>query len=122
MTIAVDFDGTIVEDKYPQTGTLLNGAKATLQRLHAEGHQIILWTCRTGQPLTDAVNFLLAEQIPFDSVNDCLQKHIDEYGCNTRKVTADVYIDDRNYGCGGIDWEKIYFDFFKERIRQQPFP
>ncbi len=115
MTIAVDFDGTIVENKYPQIGELQSGAKDTLLRLHEEGHKIIIWTCRSGDLLVEAMNFLLWHGIPFDQVNDNLRENIEQYGGNSRKVCADVYIDD---SCilweGEIDWERIYYQFFGE--------
>lgn len=115
MTIAVDFDGTIVEDRYPQIGELQSGAKDTLQRLHNEGHRIVLWTCRSGERLVEAVQFLLKEEIPFDQVNDNLQENIEQYGGNSRKICADVYIDDRAL-FGSVDWERIYFHFFNREL------
>ena len=116
MTIAVDFDGTIVENKYPQIGELQSGAQVTLQRLHREGHKIIIWTCRSGERLVEAVNFLLWHGIPFDQVNDNLRENIEQYGGNSRKVCADIYIDDRNLFCDEVDWELIYYHFFGEEL------
>lgn len=116
MTIAVDFDGTIVTDKYPQIGELKSGAKDTLQRLHKEGYQIIIWTCRSGESLVEAVNFLLWHNIPFDQVNDNMRENIEQYGGNSRKVCADIYIDDRNLFCNEVDWELIYLHFFGEEL------
>ena len=112
MTIAVDFDGTIVENQYPQIGELQSGAKDTLQRLHREGHKIIIWTCRSGEQLAEAVNFLLENEIPFDRVNDNLRENIEHYGGNSRKVFADVYIDDKNIFSGRWNWDHIYMYFF----------
>lgn len=116
MTIAVDFDGTIVADEYPQIGRLQSGAKDTLQRLHKEGHKIIIWTCRSGELLVEAINFLLWNEIPFDQVNDNLRENIEQYGGNSRKVCADVYIDDRCLFCDGVDWERIYYHLFGEEL------
>ena len=116
MTVAIDFDGTIVEDKYPQIGVLQSGAKDTLQRLHKEGHKIIIWTCRSGDLLVEALNFLLWHDIPFDQVNDNLRENIEHYGGNSRKVCADVYIDDRNLFSDKTDWEQIYFRLFNEPL------
>lgn len=115
MTIAVDFDGTIVVDEYPKIGKLQSGAKDTLQRLHKEGHKIIIWTCRSGELLVEAVNYLLNQQIPFDQVNDNLKENIEQYGGNSRKICADVYIDDRNM-LEQIDWERIYYYFFNKEL------
>lgn len=117
MTIAVDFDGTIVENQYPHIGKLQSGAKDTLQRLHREGHKIIIWTCRSGEQLAEAVNFLLENEIPFDRVNDNLRENIEQYGGNSRKVFADVYIDDRCLlWSDGIDWERVHYHFFGKPI------
>lgn len=116
MTVAVDFDGTIVENQYPQIGRLQSGAKDTLQRLHNDGHKIIIWTCRSGDLLVEAVNFLLWHGIPFDQVNDNLRENIEQYGGNSRKVCADIYIDDRNLFCDGVDWERVYYHFFGEEL------
>ena len=116
MTVAVDFDGTIVADRFPQIGELQSGAKDTLQRLHKEGHRIILWTCRSGELLVEAVNFLLWHGIPFDQVNDNLRENVEQYGGNSRKVCADIYIDDRNLFCDGVDWERVYYRFFGEEL------
>ena len=51
MVIAVDFDGTIVEHRYPAIGKELPFAIETLQKLASEGHRLILWTVREGKYL-----------------------------------------------------------------------
>jgi len=43
MIIAVDFDGTIVEHKYPKIGSEIPFATDTLKMLIKDGHQLILW-------------------------------------------------------------------------------
>jgi hypothetical protein len=98
MIISIDFDGTIVEDHYPDIGKLMPGAKESVRRLHENGNLIIINTCRDGQLLLEAINFLLEHDIPFDRVNDNLPRNTREYGSNSRKVFADIYIDDRNLG------------------------
>lgn len=107
MTIAVDFDGTIVAHAYPAIGREMPGAISTLKRLQAEGHRLILWTVREGDLLDDAVEYCRAKGLEFNSVNE---HYIDELasaakGC--RKLSADLYIDDRNAG-GFPGWEAIY--------------
>ena len=57
LIIAIDFDGTIVEDAYPNIGKPLIFALDTIKKLQADGHRLILWTYRSGQKLTEAVDF-----------------------------------------------------------------
>lgn len=108
MVIAVDFDGTIVEHKYPHIGKELPFAIATLKRLQAERHLLILWTVREGDLLDEAVEFCRKRGLEFYAVN---ANHPDEnaqehrYAC--RKPKADLFIDDRNVG-GLPDWGAIY--------------
>ena len=83
MTIAIDFDGTIVEHRYPEIGKEIPFATATLKLLIAEGHRLILWSVRESDLLKEAVEW-----------------------CSARGV-ADVFIDDRNLG-GLPDWGVIY--------------
>ena len=59
LIIAIDFDGTIVEDAYPKVGKPRLFAFETLKRLQSDGHRLILWTYRSGEKLQDAVNFCL---------------------------------------------------------------
>jgi len=112
-TIAVDFDGTIVEDRYPGIGPLVPQAAEILTRFHAAGGRIILWTCRTGTDLLAAMRFLKQNNIPIDKINsqfeDALAAFQDSYPhvaeVDGRKVAADMYIDDRNPG--GVDWGMV---------------
>ena len=57
LIIAIDFDGTIVEDAYPRIGTPMLFAFETIKKLQSEGHRLILWTYRSGQKLEEAVAF-----------------------------------------------------------------
>ena len=98
MIIAIDFDGTIVRDIYPGIGVLQPYAKQVINQLHDDGHYIILWTCRSGKQLLDAVNFLLKSDIHFDRINDHEPQNEELYGTESRKVFADIYIDDKNLG------------------------
>lgn len=108
MIIAVDFDGTIVEHKYPKIGKEIPFAILTLKRLQAEQHQLILWTIREGKLLEEAVNFCSSRGLEFYAVN---ANHPDEetkmYSAPCRKLKADLFIDDRNVG-GLSDWGEIY--------------
>ncbi len=108
MTIAVDFDGTIVEHKYPEIGREIPFATDTLRRLNADGHKLILWTVRTGALLDEAVAWCRKRGVEFYAVN---QEHeTDAPDTNkrfSRKLRADIFIDDCNVG-GLPDWGIIY--------------
>lgn len=105
-TIAVDFDGTIVENKFPGIGKPKLFAFETLKKLEEEGFILILWTYRCGKHLEDAVEFCRKHGIEFYAVNKSYPE--EEYTENiSRKIMADIFIDDRNIG-GFIGWGKIY--------------
>lgn len=112
MIIAVDFDGTIVKHKYPAIGKEIPFAIKTLKLMQEKGHQIILWTYRSGKELEDAIQFCEKRGLTFHAVNNNFE---DEEFDNSysRKIYADVYIDDRNL-LGIPEWEKIY-DLIKEK-------
>ena len=108
MVIAVDFDGTIVEHRYPSIGKELPFAIETLRKLAEEGHRLILWTVREGQYLDDAVEFCRNRGLEFYAVNRDYPEEKPEHNHHfTRKLKADLWIDDRNLG-GLPDWGKIY--------------
>lgn len=109
MTIAVDFDGTIVTHEYPKIGKEMSGAISTLQRLQAEGHRLILWTVREGELLDEAVAYCRSKGLEFFAVNENYAGERHAGGGNgsaCRKLNADIYIDDRNAG-GFPGWEAI---------------
>ena len=95
--IAVDFDGTLCEDAYPEIG---QARYDVMQRLYEEmelGAKVILWTCRTGKRLKEAVVWCEEYGILFNAVNENLPEVIAEYGgADSRKVTADEYWDDKS--------------------------
>lgn len=104
--IAVDFDGTIVEHKYPAIGDEMLFAFATLKALQEKGHKLILWTYRTGIPLQEAVDYCAANGIEFYAVNSNYPgEQLDED--YSRKLAADIFIDDRNIG-GFLGWDKVW--------------
>lgn len=109
MIIAVDFDGTIVDDKYPFIGNPKPDAIETLKKLRKEGYQLILWTCRTGKELAEAVRFCSENGVRFDAINKSLRYNVVAHGgSDPRKVGANMYIDDR----GIVDlppWNEIYW-------------
>lgn len=111
MTIAVDFDGTIVTHAYPKIGREIPGAIDTLKRLQRDGHRLILWTAREGDLLKEAVKYCRSKGLEFFAVNEHYAVE-PRHDCGReskacRKLTADLYIDDRNLG-GFPGWEAIY--------------
>jgi len=128
LIIAVDFDGTIVEDAYPKVGKPMLFAFETLIKLQEKGHRLILWTYRYGERLDEAVNFCEENGIHFYAVNKSFPEE-EHNESMSRKIHADLFIDDRNVG-GFFGWGEIYqlltntnppvyeqkksfFDFFK---------
>ena len=109
MTIAVDFDGTIVEHDCPRIGKEKPFAIDALKALAAQGNRIILWTARDGELLEDAVAFSRKRGFEFYAVNSNYPAGamFGDSRENPSKVIADVYIDDRNLG-GIPDWTTIY--------------
>jgi hydroxymethylpyrimidine pyrophosphatase-like HAD family hydrolase len=104
--IAVDFDGTIVEHRYPAIGKEMLFAFATLKALQQKGHKLILWTIRTGPLLDEAVEFCRQNGVEFYAVNkNYPEEQLDEK--TSRKLNADVFIDDRTIG-GFIGWSEVW--------------
>lgn len=106
MRIAVDFDGTIVDHKYPIIGDEKLFAFQTLRQLQKIGHQLILWTYRAGDELQEAVDYCRQNGIEFYAINKNYPEEIFDASIS-RKIDADVYIDDRNVG-GFLGWSKIW--------------
>ncbi|WP_418602650.1 BT0820 family HAD-type phosphatase [Hwangdonia sp.] len=106
LIIAVDFDGTIVEDAYPKIGKPKLFAFETLKKLQEEGHRLILWTYRCGDRLNEAVTFCENNGVVFYALNSSFSG--EEYSNKiSRKIHADLFIDDRNIG-GFIGWGEVY--------------
>lgn len=107
MIIAVDFDGTIVEHEYPKIGKPIPFAIDVLKKLQYEDHHmLILWTVREGTLLDEAVEYCKNKGLEFYAVNKNFPEETLEPGIS-RKIVADIYIDDRNLG-GIPDWGLIY--------------
>lgn len=108
MTIAVDFDGTIVEHRYPAIGAEIPFAIDTLKKLAEERHKLILWTVREGKLLDEAVAYCRERGLEFYAVNrDYPEEEESKNRHFSRKLKADLFIDDRNLG-GLPDWGTIY--------------
>lgn len=105
MVIAVDFDGTIVDDRYPDIGKPKLFAFETLKELQKRRHQLVLWTYRSGSRLDEAVEFCKKNGIEFYAVN---QSYPEEQWDprQSRKINADLFIDDRNVG-GFPGWGEV---------------
>lgn len=106
MKIAVDFDGTIVENRYPEIGPEKLFAFATLKELQKLRHQLLLWTCRTGKELEEAVEYCRKNGIEFYAVNQDYPEEVFR-GEGSRKIDVDLYIDDKNFG-GFPGWNLIW--------------
>lgn len=107
MIYAIDFDGTLCSDRFPEIGEPYLNRIDTVKRLKREGHKIILWTCRqndkNGRHLDNAVNWCRDYGLVFDAVNENLPEVQTEWGGDTRKVYCDYYIDDKNYSAYVLD-------------------
>ncbi len=104
--IAVDFDGTIVEHEYPAIGKEKLFAFRTLKELEKKGVRLILWTFRSGRELDEAVEYCRQNGIEFYAVN----KNYPEEEMSdsiSRKIDADIFIDDRNLG-GFPGWSEVW--------------
>lgn len=107
MTIAVDFDGTIVHHRYPAIGKPVPFALEVLKQLSADGHKLILFTVREGKLLEDAVEYCRQNGLEFYAVNSEYPDAAWSGSGVSRKLRADMYIDDRNFG-GLPEWTEIY--------------
>lgn len=108
MRIAVDFDGTIVEHKYPYIGKEIPFAIDTLKRLAEERHKLVLWTVREGRLLDEAVAFCKERGLEFYAINQDEPDNVPvKSNQRSRKLKVDLFIDDRNVG-GLPDWGMIY--------------
>ena len=104
--IAVDFDGTIVEHEYPKIGKEKLFAFQTLKELEKQGASLILWTFRAGKELEEAVEYCKNNGIEFYAVNKNYPEEVFDETVS-RKIDADIYIDDKNIG-GFPGWSDIW--------------
>jgi len=105
--LAIDFDLTICMSDYPNLGNERFNAGYYIRKLHEEGYGIVINTCREGHALSDAMHWLDEHNIPYHFVNCNFPHLINKYGADCRKISADMYIDDK-----GVDslpeWDEIY--------------
>jgi len=115
MIIAIDFDGTLVEHKYPDIGNDAPMAFPMLREWQEQGHKLILYTMRSGRELQEAVDYCIGKGIQFWGVNENPEQ---KSWTQSPKVYAHLYIDDAAYGVPKkparelgvrhvVDWEKI---------------
>ncbi len=121
MIIAIDFDGTIVDHEYPEIGKPKLFAFETMKALQEQGHQLILWTYRAGKYLDEAVEYCKQNGIEFYAVNKNYPEEVYD-DLISRKIIADIYIDDRNVG-GFLGWSEIWKiinpQLFSDDIKKQ---
>jgi hydroxymethylpyrimidine pyrophosphatase-like HAD family hydrolase len=115
--IAVDFDGTIVDHEYPLIGKEKLFAFQTLKELEKLGARLILWTFRAGKELDEAVEFCKKNGIEFYAVNKNYPEEIFDETVS-RKIDADIYIDDKNVG-GFPGWSGVWQILFPFEVHQQ---
>jgi hydroxymethylpyrimidine pyrophosphatase-like HAD family hydrolase len=115
--IAVDFDGTIVEHEYPAIGKEKLFAFQTLKELEKLGARLILWTFRSGKELDEAVEYCRKNGIEFYAVNKNYPEEVFDETIS-RKIDADIYIDDRNIG-GFPGWSGVWQILTPYEIEQQ---
>jgi len=109
LIFAIDFDGTIVTNKFPEIGELMPNAKKVINALYSAGHTILVWTCRSFDEHTDAsiydvARFLAKEQIKVNGINVNAPSVVFN---PFPKIYADIYIDDRQLGGIPSDWLEI---------------
>jgi hydroxymethylpyrimidine pyrophosphatase-like HAD family hydrolase len=95
MIYAIDFDGVLADNAWPGIGPPKQPVIDYCKRLKQDGHKLILWTCREGDKLREAVAWCAEHGLTFDAVNENLPEQNELYGNDSRKIGADVYIDDK---------------------------
>lgn len=117
--IAVDFDGTLITgNTWPDVAGMPNlGLINHLISERRRGNKIILYTCRTDEHLKAAVDYCKAAGLEFDAVNENLPELIEAYGSDTRKISADIYIDDHACHPESVSWS--FFNEFGMSITDQ---
>ena len=96
LVFAIDFDGTICENIYPDIGEPIHPIIDFCKNMKADGHKLILWTCREGELLDKAAMWCLRHGLLFDAYNTNLPERIEQHGTDPRKIGADFYVDDKN--------------------------
>lgn len=95
MIVAVDFDGILCEDRFPCIGKPNYEMVSFVRQLIDAGHEVVLWTCRVEDRLEEALAWCEDRGLHFCAVNENAPSNLEQYGTNSRKVYADVYLEDR---------------------------
>lgn len=93
--VAVDFDGILCRDEFPEIGKPNYNMVSFVRRLQDSGIETILWTSRIDDRLAEAITWCEDRGLHFTAINDNTPSNKEQYGTNPRKVYADIYIDDR---------------------------
>lgn len=107
---AVDFDGTLCRNAYPNIGESYDEIIELVKRLRGNGHKLILWTCREGMDLIDAIVWCADRGLFFDAINDNLEEFKKHFNNNSRKILADYYIDDKALYPSGVEFVYEYLE------------
>lgn len=105
--LAIDFDLTICMSHYPEMGDERLNAGNVIRKLHQDGFGIVINTCREGLALADAIHWLNHHKIPYHYINCNFPHLISKFSADCRKISADVYIDDKCL-TGLPSWLEIY--------------
>lgn len=105
VVIAVDFDGVLCEDQWPQIGPEKKDNIELAKFRKQAGAALILWTCRCGEQLDEAVAWCRERGLEFDAVNENLPERVAFYGSESRKISADEYWDDKARGLIGLMYD-----------------
>ena len=103
MVYAIDFDGTLCENAWPEIGEPKQSIIDYCKDLHIHGHKLILWTCRERELLMQAVAWCAEHGLWFDAINSNLPERMKEWGTDPRKIGADFYLDDRSLFLEGVN-------------------
>jgi hypothetical protein len=112
--ISIDYDDTIVVADYPNIGKIKPFAKDVINSLYEEGHTIIIWTCRSGKHEADAALYLATNGVKYHHINENHPDNVAQYDSDSRKIFADVYIDDKQLGGLPQHWLEIDFILRKQ--------
>lgn len=118
LTLSVDFDGliTIGSRNFPECGRLRPEAKETINKWHRQGHYIIINTCRNPVTVLQCAEFLALNEIHFDTINENNPDVVAYWGTDTRKISADLYFDDRSGVVNWGDFDDLVYRFSKPTV------
>jgi hypothetical protein len=111
ITIGLDFDGTIVEDKFPDIGESFSHAIQVLRRMADAGMILVLWTCREDEELEAALQFCYNHGINVITAAEYDMMMKGPLAKYRRKIPCDYYIENRTI-YGEINWLDIEYFFF----------